>query len=235
MNWIGQFGPYALFLAGFLEFLGIPFPGSILLLSGGALAGAGMFSLPLAWLAAVAGATLADQIWYHLARARGEKLLVTACRISMDPAACVCQANRFLDRFGPRALLIAKLVPGVSNLATPVAAVSGVPPRIFAVYSVTGAAIWAAVWLALGTLFSSSLLPVVEEVFTWAPRAVGVLAAVGLLLLAVKAAGGWWAVRTDRHDKRRQAKNPAEAPRQPNTGYLVELEHQASPTRRSMG
>ena len=218
MDWLGEFGLYALFVAGLLELLGIPFPGSIVLLSGGALAGAGMFSLPLSWLAAVAGATLADQIWFHLARARGEKLLVTACRISMDPAACVCQANRFLDRFGPRALLIAKLVPGVSNLATPVAAVSGVPPRIFAVYSVTGAAIWAAVWLALGTLFSSSLLPVVEEVFAWAPRAVGVLAAVGLLLLAVKAAGGWWAVRTDRRDKRRQAKSPAEAPRQPSTG-----------------
>ena len=235
MNWIGQFGPYALFLAGFLEFLGIPFPGSILLLSGGALAGAGMFSFPLSWLLAVTGATLADQIWFHLARARGEKLLATACRISMDPPACVCQANRFLDRFGPRALLVAKLVPGVSNLATPVAAVSGVPPRIFAVYSATGAAIWAAVWLTLGALFSSSLLPVLEEVFTWAPRAVGVLAAVGLLLLAVKAASGWWAVRIDQHEKRRQAKSPAETPRQPNTGYVVELEHQASLTRRSMG
>ena len=32
MNWIEQFGPYALFLASFLEFLGIPFPGSILLM-----------------------------------------------------------------------------------------------------------------------------------------------------------------------------------------------------------
>ena len=110
---------------------------------------------------------------------------------------------------------------------SPVAAVSGVPPGIFAVYSVTGAAIWAAVWLALGTLFSSSLLPVVEEVFTWAPRAVGVLAAVGLLLLAVKAASGWWAVRTDRRDKRRQAKSLVKAPRQPSTEYLVELENQA--------
>ncbi len=235
MDWIGQFGVYALFAAGLLEFLGIPFPGSVLLLSGGALAGAGMFSLPLAWLAAVAGDTLADQIWYRLSRAQGEKLLVAACRISMDPQACVCQAKRLLDRFGPRALLVAKLVPGVSNLATPVAAVSGVPPRIFAVYSVMGAAIWAAVWLTTGALFSSSLLPLMEEVFTWAPRAVGVLAAVGLLLLAVKAAGGWWAVRTDRRDKRRQAKILVKAPPQPSTEYLVELENRASLIRGSMG
>ncbi len=212
MDWIGQFGVYALFVAGLLEFLGIPFPGALFLLTGGALAGSGMFSLAIAWLAAVAGATVADQIWFHLARARGERLLVTACRISMNPRACLGQTKRLLGRFGPRVMLLAKLVPGASNLITPVAAVSGVAPRTFAVYSVMGGAIWAAVWLILGALFRSSLLPVVEEVLTWAPRAVGVLAAVGLVLLAVKAAASWWAVRTDPDAKRTQAKNPSKLP-----------------------
>ncbi len=196
MDWIGQFGVPALFIAGLVEFLGVPFPGAAVLLSGGALAGVGIFSLPLAWLAAVAGATLADQVWFRLARAHGEKILGTACRISMNPAACVCQTKSLLDRFGPRALLFAKLVPGASNLVTPAAAVSGVPPRTFAVYSTLGAGIWAAIWLGLGAMFDSSLLLLVEEVLTWAPRAAGILVAVGLVLLAVKAAAGWWAVRT---------------------------------------
>ncbi len=197
MDLIGQFGVYALFVAALLEFLAVPFPGAPVLLSAGALAAAGIFSLPLAWLAAVAGATLGDQVWFYLARARGKRLVVTACRISMNPEACVCRAESLLDRFGPRALLVAKLIPGVSNLATPIAAISGVPPRSFAVYSVLGSAIWAAVWLGLGALFHSALLPLVEEVLTWTPRAVGILAVGGLVLLAVKAAAGWWAVRTD--------------------------------------
>ncbi len=63
MDWIGQFGVPALFITGLVEFLGVPFPGSVALLAGGALASAGSFSLPLALLASALGAIVADQIW----------------------------------------------------------------------------------------------------------------------------------------------------------------------------
>lgn len=211
MDWISQFGVPALFVAGLLEFLGLPFPGALILLSGGALAGAGKFSLTLAWAAAAAGAVVADQIWFRIARARGAQLLATACRVSVNPSACLRQTRRFLDRFGPRALLFAKFVPGMSNVATPVAAVSGVLPRVFAAYSALGAVLWAGVWLGLGAWLRSSLLPVLEEVLTWAPRAVGILAAVAFVLLAVKAAAGGWAVRADARFRRTQPQEDLQA------------------------
>lgn len=199
MEYINQFGPLALFLAGLLEFLGVPFPGSAALLTGGALASAGSFSLPLALLASALGAIVADQIWYHLARARGERLLAAACRISLNPQACVCQTKGTFERFGPAALLFAKLIPGVGSLATPVAGVSGMRPRVFALYSVLGAFVWAATWIGLGALLEMSLMAAVDQIMGWAPFAVAALAAVGLALVGLKLAVAWWAVRNHPH------------------------------------
>ncbi len=199
MDWIGQFGVPALFITGLVEFLGVPFPGSVALLAGGALASAGSFSLPLALLASALGAIVADQIWYHLARARGERLLAAACRISLNPTACVCQTKGMFERFGPAALLFAKLMPGVGFLATPVAGMTGMRPGVFTLYSAMGAFVWAATWIGLGALFEMSLMAAIEQVIGWAPLALAVLAAVGLALVGFKLLVAWWAVRTNPH------------------------------------
>lgn len=224
MGWIEQFGFLAFFLAGLLEFLGVPFPGAPVLMAGGVLSGTGLLPSPHHWLAATAGAAIADQIWYWLSRGRGEVSIRTACRVSVNPTACVCRANEVLDRFGASALLVAKFIPGVSNVATPLAAVSGIRPGRFTIYSVVGSALWAGVWLAIGSAFRSTLRPLVEAVFTWAPRAIGILVALGLILLAIKVAAGWWAVRTDPHPEGAHPQNPFElgasdsAPAEPGRG-----------------
>ncbi len=208
MDWIGQFGVPALFITGLVEFLGVPFPGSVALLAGGAFASAGSFSLPLALLASALGAIVADQIWYHLARARGERLLAAACRISLNPTACVCQTTGMFERFGPAALLFAKLMPGVGFLATPVAGMTGMRPGFFTLYSVMGAFVWAATWIGLGALFEMSLMAAIEQVSGWAPLALAMLAAVGLALVGFKLAVAWWAVRNDPHPRGTHPQNP---------------------------
>ena len=201
MESIDHFGPLALFLTGLVEFLGVPFPGSVVLLAGGALAAMGSFSLPLALVASALGAIVADQIWYHVARARGERLLATACRISLNPQACVCQVKGTFERFGPAALLFAKLIPGLGNLATPVAGATGMRPRVFALYSVMGAFIWAATWIGLGALLEITFMAGVEQIIGWAPFAVAALTAIGLAVLGFKLLVAWWAVRSHPHPR----------------------------------
>ena len=208
MDWIDKYGFVAFFLAGLLEFLGVPFPGAPVLLAGGALTSTNVIPSPHHWLAATAGAVIADQAWYWLARGRGEAPIRLACGISLNPAACVCKARKFLDRLGAPALLLVKFVPAASNVATPLAAVSGIRPLPFTVYSTSGAALWAGVWLGLGGAFRSALLPLLEPILTWAPRAGGILVALLLILLAIKLAAGWWAVRTDPHPEGSHPQNP---------------------------
>ncbi|HWW01160.1 MAG TPA: hypothetical protein VNZ64_15800 [Candidatus Acidoferrum sp.] len=70
MNHITQFlisyGGMFLFLVGFAEQSGLPFPGAPWLLAAGALAASGRFSLIAAVCWAAAGCLAADAIWFHL-------------------------------------------------------------------------------------------------------------------------------------------------------------------------
>ena len=72
MNQITQlilsYGGLFLFVAGFVEQSGLPFPGALWLLAAGALAAEGKFSLIAAICWAAAGCLAADSIWFHLGR-----------------------------------------------------------------------------------------------------------------------------------------------------------------------
>jgi membrane protein DedA with SNARE-associated domain len=189
----------AAFAAGLLEFLGVPIPGGAVLVGAGAAAGAGLISLPSTWLAALLGAFVADQIWFRIARVRGDRIIATACLISASPEACINHTHGYMRRFGPRGLLFAKLLPGVSNLATPAAAVAGISSRKFAVYSAAGSAIWAGVWLGMGALFNETLWPYVQSVLAWGPRAAAILFAVGAAFVLFKVAHARIATLRDRN------------------------------------
>src|SRR5678815_4493593 len=70
MNQITQFlisyGGLFLFVAGFMEQSGLPFPGGLCILAAGALAVSGNYSLIAAVCWGAAGCVAADAIWFHL-------------------------------------------------------------------------------------------------------------------------------------------------------------------------
>jgi membrane protein DedA with SNARE-associated domain len=70
MNQITQFlisyGGLFLFVAGFMEQSGLPFPGGLCILAAGALAASGKYSLLAAVCWAAVGCVAADAIWFHL-------------------------------------------------------------------------------------------------------------------------------------------------------------------------
>src|SRR5678815_930570 len=70
MNQITQFlisyGGLFLFVAGFMEQSGLPFPGGLCILAAGALAASGNYSLIAAVCSGAAGCVAADAIWFHL-------------------------------------------------------------------------------------------------------------------------------------------------------------------------
>src|SRR5438552_3797965 len=81
----------------------------------GARAGAGKLSFLTGVAIAVVASLLSDSVWYWLGKRRGYSVLNLLCRIALEPDSCVRRTEEVFDRFGARALLFAKFVPGLST------------------------------------------------------------------------------------------------------------------------
>ncbi len=149
---------YALLFAFVLaEQVGLPIPAIPVLLAMGALIGQGRFSFGMALPVAIVAAVLGDLVWYQLGRRRGHAVLNLICRISLEPDSCVRRTEDLFARHGPRALLIAKFIPGLNIAAPPLAGMFRMRLPAFLLWDGGGAFIWAGGFFALGYLFSGQL------------------------------------------------------------------------------
>ena len=150
-------GYAAVFAAVFIEQMGAPVPAFPVLLAAGAFAGLGHYSFPGAFAAALAAAVLSDWIWYEAGRRRGQAALALLCRFSLEPDTCVAATTRSFERRGPATLLFAKFVPGLSTVAPPLAAISGMRLDRFLLFDAAGSALWSAAGLGAGFVFRAQL------------------------------------------------------------------------------
>ncbi|MGQ0666099.1 MAG: rhodanese-like domain-containing protein [Nitrospiraceae bacterium] len=150
-------GASVLFLVVFVEQVGLPIPAMPLLIAAGALVGSGKMSVAAALLIPVAASLPPDMAWYYLGRIKGGKVLGFLCRMSLEPDSCIRSTENLFHRHGPRALLVAKFIPGFSTVAPPLAGIVGMGTALFLFYDVAGALIWAGVSAGVGALFSNQL------------------------------------------------------------------------------
>ena len=150
-------GAGVLFWVIFVEQIGFPIPAIPLLIAAGALVGAGKMSVAAALLVPVAASLPPDVAWYYLGRYKGGKVLGFLCRLSLEPDSCVRDTENLFHRNGPRALLLAKFIPGFSTVAPPLAGIVGMSAFTFILYDVAGTLIWAGVSAGVGALFSNQL------------------------------------------------------------------------------
>jgi membrane protein DedA with SNARE-associated domain len=135
--------------------LGIPIPTFPVLISAGALA-TGRMSFMRAFAAAAAGSVLADSIWFTTGRIYGLRLARSSRRIGALewPVAII---ERAFDRWGGRLLMVAKLVPGLSMIAIPIAGALRMDWRRFILFSSIGGMLWASFGLTVGLMLSAKL------------------------------------------------------------------------------
>lgn len=182
---VARFGLPFVFVAAFLEQIGAPIPAIPLLVVAGALSVGGDVPFLPALLLAVAGALIADTIWFVLGRRYGSGVLRLLCRISLSPDSCVRQTESFFDRYGVSSLLFAKFVPGFSILAPPLAGAGRFRFGTFLLYDGAGAVIWAGIALGVGALFHRAVDRVLETLAALGTGALtlGVVALVLFLLI----------------------------------------------------
>jgi membrane protein DedA with SNARE-associated domain/rhodanese-related sulfurtransferase len=157
IQFLTEHGYTVLFTLVLADQLGLPVPSFPVLVAAGAMAGAGHFSLPAILLIAAAGAFLSDTLWYELGRYRGGRVLGFLCRLSLEPEVCVRQTEESFRRHGWRSLLVAKFVPWLNVVASPVAGMMGMSRLRFLFWNGLGAALWAGTLAGAGFLFRDEL------------------------------------------------------------------------------
>jgi len=148
---IAGFGPYALWGVAFIVFaecgLFAILPGDSLLFTVGLFVALGVIdhSLWFVCLVLTVAAVLGNISGYFLGRIIGPPLFRERTGIMgrVFQAKYVEQTERFFDRYGNRALILARFVPIVRTFVTLVAGVGRMNFRRFIVYTAIGGVLWA--------------------------------------------------------------------------------------------
>lgn len=138
--------------SGFL--IGFLFPGDSLLFTAGAFAQSGHFPIPfgnihlLVILVAIA-AILGDSTGYAFGHKVGRKLFERN-NARFFKKKYLVEAEKFYEKHGAKAIILARFVPIVRTFAPIVAGISKMHYRTFVLYNIIGGVAWSAIFIYLG-------------------------------------------------------------------------------------
>ncbi|HSO95061.1 MAG TPA: VTT domain-containing protein [Acidimicrobiia bacterium] len=173
-NSISPYGELVAWLIVFAEtglLIGFFLPGDSLLFTAGVLAGQSKLDLwlllPGAFIAAVAG----DQVGYMIGHRAGPRLFRRPDSRFFKQE-YVARTHAFFEHHGPKAVVLARFVPIVRTFMPVLAGVGRMERRLFTVYNLIGAGIWAvgvtllgfALGNAIGSNVDTYLLPLIALV-----------------------------------------------------------------------
>jgi membrane protein DedA with SNARE-associated domain/rhodanese-related sulfurtransferase len=171
-----------------LDQLGVPVPAVPTLVVAGAVVidhpwwGAELFA------GAVLACVIADTAWFVAGRIYGNRVMKLLCRVSLTPDSCVNDTHERFTRWGPKAIVLAKFIPGLAIVAPPLAGALRMGWARFLSLTTLAAALWVGAYLAAGMLLKPQidwLLPRAADLGSWAAALVGAALA---LYIAFK----WW-------------------------------------------
>ncbi|MBV7536266.1 VTT domain-containing protein [Duganella sp. sic0402] len=181
-----EYGVLIVFGLVLIEQLGMPIPAFPLLIVAGAMSVDG----DTHWTAVLAVAMLAclisDTFWFRAGRFYGKRILKLLCKISLSPDYCVSQTEDNFKRWGPKAMIVAKFIPGFNVIAPPLAGAMGTRPGTFLCYSVMGSTLWAGTGIAIGAFFHTSVDQLLDILSTMGTTALIVLGVLLSLFVAFK-------------------------------------------------
>ena len=135
-------------------------PGDSLLFTVGAFAGSGIFNFWLALILFLVAAISGDAVNYWVGARAGEKILANNRFIKESH---IEKTKMFYDRWGGRAIVMARFVPIVRTIAPFIAGVAHMPYKRFTFFNVMGAAVWVPTFLGAGYFFGA--IPAIQENF----------------------------------------------------------------------
>jgi membrane protein DedA with SNARE-associated domain/rhodanese-related sulfurtransferase len=179
-----QHGPLLVFLNVLVEQFGLPVPAVPSLLVAGMLAAQGQLVAWQVLLLAVLASGIANFSWFLAGRRHGMRVLGLMCRISLSPDACVRRTENTFTRWGLAALLVARFVPGLSAVSSPLAGAMGFGAGRFLLFDSLGTALWAGSAIGAGMLFNRQVDALIGALSQIGGFAIVVLAALLALFIA---------------------------------------------------
>jgi membrane protein DedA with SNARE-associated domain/rhodanese-related sulfurtransferase len=188
----------------FLGSCGLPLPLSIVLLAAGANSHHGPLSLGVVLLCACVASLAGDTLMYMGGKYTGWWLLAGICRVSMNPETCIFgSAKSFYER-GPKTLMVAKFIPGISTVSPILSGSLNMKLSRFLRMDSIGVMLYVSAWTMTGFLFSPLLRTIirfVERLGHFAAAGMGIAVAIYILWLAYN----WLHDRRFMHVQRVQA------------------------------
>ena len=159
-DFVGAYGTWVyalLFAIVFIEtgLVVMPFlPGDSLLFVAGALAAAGLMSLPVLVVLLIAAAILGNQCNYAIGRHFGPRVFQWENSRFFNKKAFE-QAHAFYEKYGGATIVAARFMPFLRTFAPFVAGVAQMSRSKFTFYDVTGGVLWAGGVTTAGYLFGN--------------------------------------------------------------------------------
>ncbi len=176
---------YALtFVLLLAEAIGLPFPAAIALVAAGAAVAAHAVWGPYVLLVAITALLLGDTMQFWLGRYMGWALLGFLCRVSINPETCILRSAESFYKRGKVTLVIAKFIPGVNTMASPLAGSMKMRFWQFLRLDFAGALAYSIVYLLVGYL-SRDFLAAILRGFHAAGRAMEVVVVAALAAYAI--------------------------------------------------
>ncbi len=132
-------------LAGFF------LPGDSLLITAGILARSGSLNLPGVMLAVFLGAVIGDSVGYAIGRRFGPAVFSHPESRLLKPE-YVARTGAFFNKYGSKALIMARFIPVLRTVAPTMAGVGGMTYARFVSHNVLGGLLWALAVPLLGYL-----------------------------------------------------------------------------------
>jgi membrane-associated protein len=129
-------------------------PGDSLLFAVGVLASLGVISLPLVLILLIVAAVSGDALNYYLGYRAGPKIFTSETSRLFNKK-YLLRAQEFYEKYGGKAIVLARFVPIVRTFAPFVAGIGKMEYRRFALYNVLGGVVWVTLCTVAGYLLAS--------------------------------------------------------------------------------
>jgi membrane protein DedA with SNARE-associated domain len=188
VNWvtevIGSYGVWAVFILMVLESACIPVPSEAIMLFGGFLAGQGKTTLFAVIVAGVAGNVVGSWIAYWVGLKKGRDWALQWHWLHITPER-LDKADRWFERYGSWAVLIARMLPIIRTFISFPAGVARMPFWRFTILTIIGCIPWVTLLAWLGLLVGDNW-EAVQHKLHYFDYAVALLIVAGIVWMLVR-------------------------------------------------
>src|SRR3989344_2642974 len=158
---VGYLGLFVIIFAESGLLIGFFLPGDSLLFTAGFLASQKILSLPILLVTCFTAAVLGDNVGYAFGKRVGRKLFNKEDSLFFHKRN-VLKAQNFYDKYGGKAIVIARFMPVIRTFAPIVAGIGTMNYSKFVSFNLLGGALWA-IGLNLTGYFLGNLIPDVDR------------------------------------------------------------------------